>query len=200
MTYLAITFSLSYQRCRKPAGIHPLCRAPSWISCWILTPTGPLRSGIIGSALFSGGTSPIHTKDIWSRPETFSLLLYQIRCSQCLNIYLLCCFMAYLANEGLAPQTGKSYLSAVRSMQIALGLPDPRDQSSLPVLKRVQAGIRRVRLSPSCIRLPITAPVLDQMWRALNHSVHPNKVGQFLCSNFWLLSHRGTATQDSKRI
>ena len=114
--------------------------------------------------------------------------------------HLLCCFMAYLANEGLAPQTGKSYLSEVRSMQIALGLPDPRDQSSLPVLKRVQAGIRRVRLSPSCIRLPITAPVLDQMWRALNHSVHPNKVGQFLCSNFWLLSHRGTATQDSKRI
>ena len=87
--------------------------------------------------------------------------------------------MAYLANEGLAPQTGKSYLSAVRSMQIALGLPDPRDQSSLPVLKRVQVGIRRVRLvkgTPSRIRLPITAPVLDQMRRALDRSVHPNKV------------------------
>ena len=93
--------------------------------------------------------------------------------------HLLCCFAAYLANEGLAPQTGKSYLSAVRSMQIALGLPDPRDHSSLPVLKRVQAGICRVRLlrgTPSRIRLPITAPVLDQMRRALDHSAHPNKV------------------------
>ena len=51
---------------------------------------------------------------------------------------LLCSFAA---DQGLASQTGKSYLSALRSMQISLGLPDPRDQSSLPILKRVQAGI-----------------------------------------------------------
>ena len=87
--------------------------------------------------------------------------------------------MTYLANKGLAPQSGKSYLSAVMSMQIALGLPDPQDQSSLPVLKRVQVGICRVRLvkgTPSCIRLPITAPVLDQLQRALDRSLHPNKL------------------------
>ena len=60
-----------------------------------------------------------------------------------------------------------------------MGLPDPRDHSSLPVLKRVQAGICRVRLlrgTPSCIRLPITSPVLDQMHRALDRSAHPKKV------------------------
>ena len=72
---------------------------------------------------------------------------------------LLCCFAAYLADQGLAPQTGKSYLSAIRSMQISLGLPDPRDQSSLPVLKRVQAGISRARLARGAavrVRFPIT--------------------------------------------
>ena len=72
---------------------------------------------------------------------------------------LLCYFSAYLADQGLAPQTGKAYLSVVRSMQISLGLPDPRDQSSMPILKRVQAGIRRARIlrsSPPRIRLPIT--------------------------------------------
>ena len=43
-------------------------------------------------------------------------------------------------------QTVKSYLSAVRNSQILLGLPDPRHQSSLPILKRVQAGIARLRM------------------------------------------------------
>ena len=48
---------------------------------------------------------------------------------------LLCYFATAMANDGLAPQTIKSYLSAVRSMQLSLGLPPPRDQSSLPVVK-----------------------------------------------------------------
>eukprot|EP00731_Ephydatia_muelleri_P013512 Em0007g822a len=56
---------------------------------------------------------------------------------------LLCYFAAALASEGLAPQTIKCYLSGVQSMQISLGLPPPRDQSSLPILKRVLDSIRR---------------------------------------------------------
>ena len=59
--------------------------------------------------------------------------------------HLMCCFAAFLADEGLALQAGKGYLAAVRSMQFSLGLPDLRDQSSLPMLKRVQAGIQRAR-------------------------------------------------------
>ena len=93
--------------------------------------------------------------------------------------YLLCCFLAFLADQGLAPQTGTAYLAAVRSMQISLGLPDPRDSSSLPVLKRVQAGIKRARLArntPPKVRLPITAPVLERIRAALNSSSHPQKV------------------------
>ena len=77
---------------------------------------------------------------------------------------LMCSFAAYLADEGLAPQTIKTYLASLRSTQLSLGLPDPREQSSLPVLKRVQAGISRVRLQkgvPSRVRLPITINVLS---------------------------------------
>ena len=57
--------------------------------------------------------------------------------------HLLCCFVSYLTDQGLAPQTGKLYLSAIRNMQISLRLPDPWDHSSLPILKRVQAGITK---------------------------------------------------------
>ena len=52
----------------------------------------------------------------------------------------LCSFASFLADKNLAPQTIKSYLSAIRSMQISLGLPDPRDNSSLPRLRRVLAS------------------------------------------------------------
>ena len=86
---------------------------------------------------------------------------------------ILCYFSAYLADQGLAPQTGRSYLSAVRSMQISLGLPDPRDHSSMPILKRVQAGIRRARMlrsSPPRIRLPITIGILKRMNQHLSAS------------------------------
>ena len=47
----------------------------------------------------------------------------------------LCYFVSYLAEQGLAPQTGRAYLAAVRNAQISLGLQDPREQSSLPLLK-----------------------------------------------------------------
>ena len=53
-----------------------------------------------------------------------------------------------------------------------MGLPDPRDQSSLPLLKRVQAGIKRVRASRGRhnqrIRLPITLVMLGSIRTALN--------------------------------
>ena len=91
--------------------------------------------------------------------------------------HLMCCFAAYLADEGLAPQTGKGYLSAVRNMQLSLGLPDPRE-SPLPVLKRVQAGIRRARLEKgpvTLVRLPITVPILRRIREALDGSSHPHR-------------------------
>ena len=95
-----------------------------------------------------------------------------------LSEHLLCSFAAYLADQQLAPQTIKSYLSALRNTQISLGLPDPREQSSLPILKRVQAGISRIRMlkgSPPRIRLPITAHILEKIHTALISSSDPDK-------------------------
>ena len=103
------------------------------------------------------------------------------------TVWLTSSFAAFLADQGLAPQTGKTYmyLAAVRSMQISLGLPDPRDQSSLPILKRVQAGISRARLlkaSPPRVRLPITAQLLSKIKSALEGSSHPEKLALWAVS------------------
>ena len=91
---------------------------------------------------------------------------------------ILCSFASFLADKNLAPQTIKSYLSAIRSMQISLGLPDPRDNSSLPRLRRVLAGIQRVRSEKGVVsrtRLPITATVLQKIHDCLMPSQHPEK-------------------------
>ena len=102
---------------------------------------------------------------------------------------LLCYFTAYLADEGLAPQTGKAYLSAIRNLQITLGLPDPRGQSPMPILKRVQAGVVRSRQpNPSPRkRLPITAPILASMGDTLMASSNPEKcvVWAVACTAFF---------------
>lgn len=77
-------------------------------------------------------------------------------------------------------------------MQIALGLPDLRDQSSLPVLNSA-GGYLSCKTTPSRIRLPITAPVLDLIRRAIDRLVHPNKVMLWAisCAAFFGFFHLG---------
>ena len=53
----------------------------------------------------------------------------------------LCYYVSYLANEGLAHQMIKSYLSAVRHLQISYGHPDPHI-GDMPRLKQVLKGIK----------------------------------------------------------
>ena len=84
----------------------------------------------------------------------------------------------------------KSYLSALRNIQISLGLPDPHEQSSLPRLKRVLAGIQRCRLQQGGtprIRLPITAQTLSRMKDILLPSANQDKlvIWAIACSAFF---------------
>lgn len=59
---------------------------------------------------------------------------------------LSCSFAAFLTDKKLAPHTVKSYLSAVCSMQISLGLPDLRETNlRSKYSNQVQAGIMRLR-------------------------------------------------------
>ena len=96
-----------------------------------------------------------------------------------LSEQILCTYASYLADQHLAPQMIKSYLSSLRNWQISLGLPDPREKSSMPMLKRVRAGISRLTLqkgSPVRIRLHITAELLRRIKEALDSSSNPAKL------------------------
>ena len=89
--------------------------------------------------------------------------------------HMLCCFVAYMADQNLAPQTIKSNLAGVRNMQIALGLPDPREQSTFSVLRRVQAGIR-LGMVPPRVRLPITPSLLRQIKQSWESTTHQDRL------------------------
>ena len=104
---------------------------------------------------------------------------YHINNSFPLTEHLMCYYASFLADQGLATQTVKGYLSALRNMQISLGLPDPREQSSMPLLKWVQAGIARTRKAKgnsSRVRLPITPHLLHRIRHVLSGSDHPERI------------------------
>jgi len=86
---------------------------------------------------FQHGLAPSTRKSYQAAMKCFRSFcgVYNIFTPFSVTEQLLCSFAAFLADQGLAPQTVKPYLSAVRNSQISLGLPDPRDQSSLPTLR-----------------------------------------------------------------
>ena len=96
-----------------------------------------------------------------------------------LTEYNLCIFAAYLANSGLAHQTIKCYLSAVKHLQIESGMGDP-SMSSMPKLEHVLRGIKRELSKKTHAgnkpRLPMTPNILlklravwEQEATAFNH-------------------------------
>ena len=104
---------------------------------------------------------------------------YNIETPFPLTEHTMCSFAAYLADSRLAPQTVRVYLAATHNMQLSLGFPDPRDQSSLPRLRRVLEGIAGARLTQQRhlrIRLPITGHLLARIHAALSESSNPDRI------------------------
>ena len=90
---------------------------------------------------------------------------------------LLCYFAVRLAEQNLTIQTVKMYLAAVRNMQISLGFPDLRNQSSSPMLKRVQARIQRIQAMKGSkrprIQLSITPHIMKKLRQHWMRAQHP---------------------------
>ena len=74
-----------------------------------------------------------------------------------------CCFIAALYVEGLAGSSVKSYLAAIRFLQIAMGLGEPH-MSEWPRLSYVVRGFKKKASgSRARTRLPITPHILQQL-------------------------------------
>ena len=76
---------------------------------------------------------------------------------------LMCMFVAQLGTEGLAHQTIKCYLSAVRHYSIMAGQGDPFGPGAFPVLQYVLRGVRRSPRAPAQPHLPVTPQILQHL-------------------------------------
>ena len=80
----------------------------------------------------------------------------------------LCAYVSFLAKDGVKYQSIKSYLSALRFLQISAGLPEPYVSSSWPRLEYVLKGIKKPLGTEQGIkpRLPITPDILRRIHTA----------------------------------
>ena len=82
-----------------------------------------------------------------------------------------------------------------------LRLPDPREQSSLHLLKRIQAGVKQVQTlkGPSSrqVRLPITLKILAGMQELLSQSAEVDRIVLWTvtCLAFFVFFHLGELLQ-----
>ena len=115
----------------------------------------------------------------------------------------LCQYTAWLANQGLTHKTLKTYLAAVRHLQIAEGLPDPKI-ASMPKLEQVMRGIKSHQArstSGSQPRLPITPDVLLKMrkvWESDSRNPDNIMLWAAACSCFFGFFRAGEITVPSE--
>ncbi len=69
-------------------------------------------------------------------------------------------YTMYLASSGLSPGSIKTYLAAVRHLQIASGLPEPRHSESMAKLCLVETRAKKEYSKPSRPWRPITPVIL----------------------------------------
>ena len=87
------------------------------------------------------------------------------------------CICSISSGQQPGPSNHKILLGS-QNTQLSLGLPDPRQGSSLPILKQVLAGVSRACLGqgqPSRVRLPVTDTLLGKIGDDLVHVAHPER-------------------------
>ena len=110
---------------------------------------------------------------------------------------LLCSYISHLANSGLAYGTIKTYLAAIRYLQISQDLPEPR-ADPMPKLSLVQRGIQRSKpQTAGKPRLPITPTILRQLkalWEGQAGEVDTVMLWAACCTAFFGFFRMGELT------
>jgi len=109
-----------------------------------------------------------------------------------------CYFSTYMWQcQGLSPQTIKVYLAGIWHIQILIGLPDPKEFTSIPCLHMIQSGIQWCVSEQDSrvtkIRFSITSTILKNAWLLASKVIlirHKDVIGYCHYLYFWIFSIR----------
>ena len=126
---------------------------------------------------FQAALAPSSQKTYTSAQNRYIRLCTSLQLSPLpLSEHQLCQFASFLAKKNLSHSSIKGYLSALRHLQIASGLPDP-GIASMPKLEGVVKGIKSIQAKTkqkANVRLPITVDILrriGEVWEQQGTSI-----------------------------
>lgn len=154
--------------------------------------------------LFKHALAPTTQKSYSSAQQRFLLFCKKFAVAPLpLTEHLLCHYVAFLYEEGLAHSSMKGYLSALRQLQISFNLPDP-NLAAMPRLNQVLRGAKvlRGKQGRNCgnRKLPITPVMLRQirkLWQSHQHDLLHIMLWAVCCVCFFGFFRSGELTAAS---
>ena len=159
--------------------------------------------GAVVCKLFSGGLATSTLKSYRSCANRYTQFCVKGGFSPFpVSEQVICLFMAFLYQEGLAGTSAKSYLAALRYTQIAMGLGDPH-MSEWPKLGYVIRGFKKRATAKQRPRLPITPVILRQLkrvWEAMEDSFNGRMLWAAACMCFFGFLRTGEVVVPSESL